>query len=430
MSYITKFSGILIFMSAIFTIYSYFFNTFSNYIQIATIWISAILLFKTLKKKLLISILLIISSILYIYINYNNLPIDYYKALSINQYLLVLLISVGFLKLIATPRKDKLSELPNGKSSFIKTYLGIHLFGSVINVSSLLLVADKMYKKGKLSALQIILLTRSFASDAYWSPFFVAFAAAITYAPNLNTFIIISFGISLAFICFILTFFEVSNKNRFNLDEFYGYPLSLETLYIPAILAFLVLLTYQYYEDIKIIVLISSFAFLMTFFILPIKKGLLNSFKILWFYIIQDLPQMKSEISLFLVAGVFGVLVATVLTSLNFKLPFDIFDYKIASILLLVFIVLGFIGIHPIISIAILGDFIAFADHTLLAVTFLMAWATTVSTSPISGLNLTMSSKYSCSVKEIFKLNIFYTAKIYFICVMFLFVLSEYILKI
>lgn len=430
MSYIIKFSGILIFISAIFTIYSYFFSTFSNFLQIATIWIAAILLFTTLRKKLLISILLMLSTILFIYIVYNDLPLDYYKALSINQYLLVLLISVGFLKLIATPRKDKNSDLPNGKSSFIKTYLGIHLFGSVINVSSLLLVADKMYKKGKLSSLQIILLTRSFSSDAYWSPFFVAFAAAITYAPNLQTFTIMSFGICLAFISFVLTFFEVNNKKKFNLDEFYGYPLSFETLYIPLILATLVLLTHYYYEDIKIIVLISTFSFVMTFFILPLKKGLIQSFKILWFYIVQDLPQMRSEISLFLVAGVFGSLMATILVDMNFKLPFEVFDYKVASILLLIFIILGFIGIHPIISIAILGDFVAFANHTLLATTFLMAWATTVSTSPISGLNLTMSSRYFCSVKEIFKLNIIYAIKIYFVCVLFLFILSKYILEI
>ena len=57
-----------------------------------------------------------------------------------------------------------------------------------------------MYKKAALSNTQIILLTRSFASDAYWSPFFVAFAAAITYAPNLDTFTILINGIFLAFL--------------------------------------------------------------------------------------------------------------------------------------------------------------------------------------------------------------------------------------
>ena len=52
-----------------------------------------------------------------------------------------------------------------------------------------------------------------------------------------------------------------------------------------------------------------------------------------------------------------------------------------------------------------------------------MVWATTVSTSPISGLNLTMSARYSCNPKEIFKLNIFYAIKMYIVCVILLFFL-------
>ena len=79
---------------------------------------------------------------------------------------------------------------------------------------------------------------------------------------------------------------------------------------------------------------------------------------------------MKSEISLFLVAGLFGIMAGGVLLGLNFKLPFEVFDYKAASILLFIFIVLGFVGIHPIISISILGDFFVNANHTLLAMTY------------------------------------------------------------
>ncbi|WP_418186271.1 tellurium resistance protein TerC [Aliarcobacter vitoriensis] len=427
MQVVQRVSGVLIFLSFIFTIYAYFFQENILLFAIIFIWIASTILFFTLKKRKLIYILLSLSLISFLYSYLNGFYIDFYKAFSVNQYLLTLLIAVGFLKLIATPRKEKNSDLPRGKSSFLKTYLSVHLFGSVINLSSLLLVADKMYKKAPLSSSQIVLLTRSFASDAYWSPFFVAFAAAITYAPNLQTYTIISFGLFLAFFAFLITYFEVSDKKKFDLDNFYGYPLSLQTLYLPLILAFFVLLTHYFYEDLKIIVLISSFAFFMTLLILPLKKGFFESIKILKFYIIDELPKMKSEISLFLVAGLFGISVGSILIGLNFTLPFEIFDYKVASILLFIFIALSFIGIHPIISISILGDFFVDANHTLLAMTFLMSWATTVSTSPISGLNLTMSSRYSCSAKEIFKLNIFYALKMYVVCVIFLFVLSKFL---
>ncbi|MFB1032840.1 MAG: tellurium resistance protein TerC, partial [Aliarcobacter cryaerophilus] len=242
----------------------------------------------------------------------------------------------------------------------------------------------------------------------------------------LNAFSIISFGTIIAFIAFFITYLEVI-KSKFDLDSFYGYPLSLQTLYLPLILAFFVLITHYLYEDFKIILLISSFAFLLTIFILPIKKGLKNSLKILKFHIIDELPKMKSEISLFLVAGLFGIMAGSVLLGLNFNLPFEVFDYKVAAVTLLIFIILAFVGIHPIISISILGDFFVGANHTLLAMTFLMAWATTVSTSPISGLNLTMSARYSCNPKEIFKLNIFYAIKMYIVCVILLFFMSKFL---
>src|SRR5574344_2491265 len=424
MLYLSRFGGVFIFLSFIFSIYSYFFDSKLKIISVVFIWFASLILFFTIKSKKLILTLLFFTTIAFLYSYFNNFYIDIEKSFSVNLYLLTLLISVGFLKLITAPKKDK-EELPRGKISFIKAYLGIHLFGSIINLSALLLVADKMYKKSKLSPLQIIVLTRSFASDAYWSPFFVAFAAALTYAPNLNTYSIISFVIVLAFLAFLITYFDASRN--FDLDNFYGYPLSLQTLYLPLILSFFVLITHNYFKDLKIILLISLFAFLLTILILPIKKGINENINILKFHIIDELPKMKSEISLFLVAGLFGILASSVLIGINFKLPFLIFDYKVASIILFIFLLLAFIGIHPIISISIFVDFFQSANHTLLAMTFLMAWATTVSTSPISGLNLTMSARYNCDPKEIFKLNIFYAIKMYLICVILLFFMSKFL---
>lgn len=424
---IERFSGILIFLSFLSTIYSYFFQKSFLIVSGILTWLAFILLFQTLKSKKIIVILLISSLIAYFVCYVNDYKVDFFKVFTVNQYLLTLLIGVGFLRLVATPRKDKIQKLPKGKNSFIKTYLGVHLFGSVINLSSLLLVADKMYKKAPLTNAQIILLTRSFASDAYWSPFFVAFAAAITYAPKLTTSIILVNGIVLAFLAFLITYYEVNKEKKFNIDEFYGYPLSLDTLYLPILLAFLVLLTNHFYSQIKVIILISSFSILMTFFILPVKKGILETTKIFKFHVIDELPKMKSELSLFLVAGMFGITISSILVGLDLSFPFDVFDWKIASILLLVFLFLAFIGIHPIITIAIIGDFLSGVNHTLLAVTFLMAWSTTVSTSPFSGLNLTIVARYNVNAKEIFMLNIAYAFKMYVICTICLFILSNYL---
>ena len=421
-------AGILIFLSFIISIYSYFFQKDLLIVSGSLSWIAFILLFSSLKNKKFLYTLFALSFLSFAICIVNGYTIDFYKVFTVNQYLITLLIAVGFLRLIATPKKAKIKELPKGESSFLKTYLGVHLFGSVINLSSLILVADKMYKKASLTNAQIVLLTRAFASDAYWSPFFVAFAAAITYAPKLNTLTIVLNGIVLALIGFLITYLEVKKDKKFNLDEFRGYPISFDTIYLPIVLAFFVLLTHTFFPDIKVIILISLFSFLLTIFVIPLKYSYLKSKIKLKNHILKELPKMKTELSLFLVAGMFGILVGSILLGLNLQLPFEHFDWFVASILLAIFIILGFVGIHPIITIAIIGDFLSGVNHTLLAITFLMAWSTTVSTSPFSGLNLTIVARYNYDAKEILKLNIFYAIKMYLVCTFCLFILSNYIL--
>ena len=427
MNMITSISGVLIFLSFLSSIFAYFYNNdlliYSGFLA----WISLLLLFFSIKNKKMIIILFSLSLVSFLISYLNGFEINIVKVFTVNQYLLTLLIGVAFLRLIAIPKIDKEDKLPKGELSFFKTYLGVHLFGSVINLSSLILVADKLYKKAPLTNAQIVLLTRAFASDAYWSPFFVAFAAAITYTPNLSTSIVLINGIFLSIITFLISYYEVIKNKEFKIKEFSGYPLSFDNLYLPLCLAFLVLLTNHFYPDIKVIILVASFALLLTLIVLPIKEGLKNSVLKLTNHISKELPNMKMEISLFLVAGMFGMSVSAILIGLNLPLPFETFDWFIASILLGIFILLAFVGIHPIITIAIIGDFLSNVNHTLLAVTFLMAWSTTVSTSPFSGLNLTIVARYNVKGSRIFKLNIFYALKMYFICVLFLFLLSKYL---
>jgi len=422
---IEKLSGLLILGSFLLALYSYFLNEKLFIYSGILAWISLILLFKGVSNKKLLVILLLLSSLSFLYSFLNDFFIDFARAVLVNQYLLSLLIGVGFLRLIASPKTEKVKKLPQGKQSFIKTYLGIHLFGSVINLSSLILVADKMYKKAPLTNLQVIVLSRAFSSDAYWSPFFVAFAAALTYAPNLSTSTILPIGLVIAVIAFFITYLEVTQN--YDLEKFKGYPIHFETLYLPFLLALMVLFTNYYYPEFKVILLIAGFSFLLTILLLPVKIGLKKSVKKIKVHILEELPKMKNELALFLVAGMFGVSISSILVGLNVHLPFDSFDGFTASILLFILIVLSFIGIHPIISISIIGNWMSELDHTLLAVTFLMSWSTAVSTSPFSGLNLTMQSRYQLKAIEIFKINIPYALKMYIVCVIILFTLSHYL---
>ena len=421
-----KISGLLILGSLLLSIFAYFYDPTWLIVSGVFAWMALLLEYKSLSKKKALNILFVLSFFAFSFAIIQGFSVDWIRVFTINQYLLSLLIGVGFLRLIATPKQEKVKKLPTGQSSFLRTYLGVHLFGSVINLSSLILVADKLYKKGgALSSLQIMTLTRAFSSDAFWSPFFVAFAAALTYMPNLSASMILTHGVVLALIAFVLTYIEA--KKRFEIEHFKGYPIHFETLYIPFLLALLVLVSNYYDTSLKVIVLIALYSLLLTVVILPLKKGMSKAYKKFTQHITEELPNMRMEMGLFLVAGMFGVSISTLLVGFDVTIPLNSFSWFEASVLLLIFIILAFIGIHPIITIAVVGDLLSQFDHTLLAITFLMAWSITVSCSPFSGLNLTIQGRYGILAKEIFKVNLPYAVKMYVVCAMMLFFVSNFL---
>lgn len=416
-------SGVLIFISIIITLYSNFIDKDIITFAIICFWISLSLMFKELKNKKLLISLFVAGNIILILCIFLDFKIDITKLFGINQNMITLLVSVGFLKLIATPKSEKIKTLPKGIKAYFQTYLGVHFFGAAINISAMIIIADKLYKNAKLTSAQIITIARAFSTDALWSIFFVAFAAASTYAPKLNLMIVVLSGLVLSFLVFLYTSKEIFKS--YDIKNFIGYPLSFQTLYIPLVLSGLVLFSHYFYKDVQIITLISFFSLFLTIFILLVKEGLGGSLIILKKHIKEELPNMKGEISLFLIAGFFGMSVSFLLLGIDAKLPFEVYDYKVASLFLLIFLVLGFFGIHPIISIAIIGDLLHNANHTLLAINFLMAWSLNVTNSPLSGVNLSISSRYNINTMDIFKLNLKYTIIFYFICIFILYLVSK-----
>ena len=194
-------------------------------------------------------------------------------------------------------------------------------------------------------------------------------------------------------------------------------------------MAIFILLTIEIFQDAKVIVLVALYAFLLTLIILTIKNNIKTTLQIIKEYIFEELPNTKAELTLFLVAGMFGVSISTLLLGYKVEVPFDIFTYKEAIITLLGFIILSFIGIHPIITIAVIGDMLLDFDHTLIAITFLIAWAVTVSTSPFSGLNLTIQGRYNINAKEIFVLNLPYAFKMFIVSSIFLYILDRFFIN-
>ena len=73
------------------------------------------------------------------------------RALAQNIPLIGMLIGVSFLQLISTSHAEDASAPDVGRFALLRTLLGVHLFGAVINFSSVAIFADRLSVRGRLS---------------------------------------------------------------------------------------------------------------------------------------------------------------------------------------------------------------------------------------------------------------------------------------
>ena len=100
-----------------------------------------------------------------------GMPLRLDQALASNQGLVGLLAAVSFLRLVTRPGGTGDSEpLPRGRRALWRTLLGVHLFGAVINLSTVVILGDRMTSHGPLGRRRALALTRGFAAAAFWSP--------------------------------------------------------------------------------------------------------------------------------------------------------------------------------------------------------------------------------------------------------------------
>lgn len=416
-SVLNRVAGWLLFFGLVLTVLNQFTIFTPIWLEGSLIWFAGIILFIKLapRQKRMISLLGFLALISWLIAWKTGDLTQLLRALTMNQSMIVMLMGVQFLQLVAMPASELEESLPVGKKAFLRTYLGVHLFGSVINMSSIVLVADRLVAVNPLTKPQLILLTRSFTSAASWSPFFAAFAAAMVFAPEASIKVIIGSGIGLASIAFFITYFDVLKLGSESFNNFVGYPVHFQSLWLPALLAVLVMLGHDWLPNIKVIILIALQAILISGVVLMFRVGLVRMLKSFKHQIDTELPSMKNEISLFLVAGVFGAGLAAVLENLSISVPFEQFDGVVAAIVMLAMFILALVGVHPIVSIAVIGHWISNTEpnQTLLAMTFLISWALCVSTSPMSGINLALNGRYGVSGADILKWNLPYAIKMY-----------------
>jgi hypothetical protein len=116
---------------------------------------------------------------------------------------------------------------------------------------------------------------------------------------------------------------------------------------------------------------------------------------------------MSGELLLFLAAGVLATGITTAIQASQLVVDVQRFAAAEAGLLLLVMVAASVIGIHPVISIATAGGILAplGVDPNLLGITFLLSWAIGVSTTPFSGLHLTIQGRYHINALSLLRMN-------------------------
>lgn len=125
-------------------------------------------------------------------------PPNWMQLLASNQGLVSLLAAVSFLRLATRPEVVRLATPLTGRRALWRTLISVHLFGAVINLSTVVILGDRMATRGRLGKRRALALSRGFAAAAFWSPFFSAMAAALIYAPGAQLGVVVLAGLPMA----------------------------------------------------------------------------------------------------------------------------------------------------------------------------------------------------------------------------------------
>ena len=322
------------------------------------------------------------------------------SALTRNLPLLTMFVAVSFLSL--TNPTDTETGLQRGRKGILTTMLTCHLLGSVINLSIVFVVADRLSRATRLTEAQVQTIMRSFCAAAFWSPFFVAIGVALTYAPGARWLKSMAPGLLLTLPVFAITYRDAVRNAK---DDFHGYPLSRESLIMPICLAVAVLIGHGLAPQLSILTLISLLAPLGAWLFMK-EPPRLHKTQV---FIQQRLANIASQFALFLTAGIFSAGIAALIASYPdyLTLHFTRFSPLLFMALSAAMIFVALLGVHPLVSIALLSPFLTplGADPNQLAFMFLFVWGVSTASSPLSGVGLAMVGRYQVRSRDIVRLN-------------------------
>ncbi len=316
--------------------------------------------------------------------------------LSQNTGLLCMLFSVGLLKLIVTTGSAAEQKLPVGRKAFLQTLISVTGFGSVINISAMIVIADRLSLNRPLDYFSAGTVVKAFSACAAWSPFFGGMAVVLTAVGDEHVLSIMSYGLPLTLSFLVVVYVGGVLFVPQKLDSFHGYPIQIESFFVPVSLTVMVFLANRLFPGIPILSVISLSAILLTFTVLMWRQGLSATVNRMIEYVRVDLPKMVSELQLFISAGILASGLQSLVQVGTLSAPVDEFTGLTACILLAVLLVIAAMGIHPVILIVSVTPILLAInpDAVLLGLTFLFGWSLGTCISPLSGTNLVMQGRF------------------------------------
>ena len=381
-------------------------------------WSAALMLCQRLPRAMILQIsgMLFVGLGCLLWLALHGHSVDFVRVLSANVHITALIASVTFLRLISLPDNQQQAALPKGPGALVRTAWGLHLFASVLNLSAVMLFGNRMEQAGRINRVQAMLFSRAFCSGCYWSPFYVSIATALVYAPGSDFITLVLAGLPIALAGLLLTSWQLARDEQSR--ETCGYPLRFDALFIPALLSLSVILLHRVLPNFPVLTLITVLSFLLAVAILFVRVRA-ASIERLGAHICNELPEMHKELILFLNAGVMSVGISGVLIGSDISLGLTSVSALTAGGFILAAILLSLVGVHPVITIAVLSSLLGNTAYhaNLLGVCMMMMWGGSIVASPFSGINLALQGRFGVSSFLLMRWNMAYSLTMLAICI-------------
>lgn len=363
-------------------------------------WLAAALLVDKIKvaQRWQTATIGIVGLLLYLMAAYRGGDLEFGKAVAGNTGLIAMIAAVGFLRLIVNPGSAD-ENLPVGLRAYIRTLIGVWMFGSVINISAPIIFADRLTQRNGLSPLASQSIVRVFTTCSGWSPFFGGMAVVITYVPEVNLGLVILLCLPFSLFGFSVVLMEGMTRYRTDITTFKGYPVEFSSLWVPALLAVCVVILSWLSPSWSVLTHISISALAVSIFGLKLRSSWTETARAVRKQVTEQLPTMINELSLFLVAGVLAAGLASVLASGGYTIHFAGFELMQATLLLAFIILIAIVGVHPVVTVSGLTPLILTLEPNpdFLATVYLLAWSLGTCASPLSGTHLVFQGRYGIS---------------------------------